>query len=1010
MNRLGTPFVPWVTKQINTRQSSLGKSIDLPVQDLLYQNAKSPWLRLSSTVDIEKLPESDGAHQALLDLGFNGNQIEGSNIAKNFILQGGTTFLDGDTGSPNVGLNASNQSFRGAYGWGGLDQRGYAPMPGLTGATVQYQGNGALSKTTIKMKCYTRNQLALMDMLYMRPGYNLLLEFGWSQYLNNDGVLVTYDNFYSDALSFLFNPQAISSEKPNHFDVLDLIQKERRNRDGNYEGVFGKVVNFDWSFNPDGSYDCSTVISGMGDMMESLKVNIKLDTQKDDEQNTTAPTVAGETELPPLIANKTKTTLNKILFNLYEKVNSPSDKDQYWDVKLPSFPNAPVEITAEGEQSTAFKKEDINIKDGMLSLQNITTDLATNASPQVYITFGTLLAFIQQKILIFNKDGAPLFAFDVDFNDLPNDKNYIVKIPGQFSSDPLVCLVPYSGLPKDVANDAIIYKTSINETLKQKASNYNFSEYLGKLCNIYLNINNIATILDTSPRQEDNSLSVLSFLNNVVSSFTKALGGINMISIKVDEQTQKIKFIEGAPQRFEQVPPLSTYARINTFGVKPNTEGSFVRNINMVGAIGSNFMSAIAIGAQYSGNKISSNSTGLSVYNRGLKDRVIPQRNNSTYTAASTDESDKEETKTISDCWNKQINRAGESGKSLFYSIYQDRLLILEDINALKELNTTFMSMVSGKLVLMKQLQSPTFLPFNLSFDIDGISGMRMFERFLIDDRVLPPSYGEGNVNLLVKSLNHMISPSSWITQIDTQAVPSRPLDPVAKPVQLDSISTTQSTSVVGNDSPPPPGEQPSEDELLRIRLTRILDDGTQTLGYMEILDTDETTVLYTLATSELPWKGNRNKVSSIPTDKYRVKSHVSGKHGQCFWLIGNEQGGYAKNRLFGNGYTRTAVLIHKFPKAPGWALGCIGPGLRFNDQANQRGRQKGTGQNYLEPALPQSNQAMAKIIGTLYSEGSFKMEIVNQGGVSSNQLPKSFDTVRGIATSKNLLPNPYNK
>ena len=178
----------------------------------------------------------------------------------------------------------------------------------------------------------------------------------------------------------------------------------------------------------------------------------------------------------------------------------------------------------------------------------------------------------------------------------------------------------------------------------------------------------------------------------------------------------------------------------------------------------------------------------------------------------------------------------------------------------------------------------------------------------------------------------------------------------------------------------------------------------------MEILDTDETTVLYTLATSELPWKGNRNKVSSIPTDKYRVKSHVSSKHGQCFWLIGNEQGGYSRNRLFGNGYTRTDVLIHKFPKAPGWALGCIGPGLRFNDQANQKGRQKGTGQNYLEPALPQSNQAMAKIIGTLYSEGSFKMEIVNQGGVSSNQLPKSFDTVRGIATNKNLLPNPYNK
>ena len=51
-NILGQPFAPWVTKQINVRQNSLGTSPNLSNQDLLYQNAKSPWLRLASTVDI----------------------------------------------------------------------------------------------------------------------------------------------------------------------------------------------------------------------------------------------------------------------------------------------------------------------------------------------------------------------------------------------------------------------------------------------------------------------------------------------------------------------------------------------------------------------------------------------------------------------------------------------------------------------------------------------------------------------------------------------------------------------------------------------------------------------------------------------------------------------------------------------------------------------------------------------------------------------------------------------
>ena len=59
-----------------------------------------------------------------------------------------------------------------------------------------------------------------------------------------------------------------------------------------------------------------------------------------------------------------------------------------------------------------------------------------------------------------------------------------------------------------------------------------------------------------------------------------------MISIKVDEVTGKIKFIENSPQRFDTEPSDQTFARINTFGVKPDVEGSFVRNVTMNGELG----------------------------------------------------------------------------------------------------------------------------------------------------------------------------------------------------------------------------------------------------------------------------------------------------------------------------------------------------------------------------------------------------------------------------------------
>ena len=816
MNILGQPFSDFVRNQINIRQKSLGDSYQITNDNLLYQNTKTPWIRLASSVNIEKAEDGEGTLKKLKSYGLSESAIIDSNLARNLILQGGTAFLEDGadgTGKLNSGLNYTNEQFGGAYGWGGIHDgtaigstRGYVPMPGITGATVQYYNNGALSKATINMKCFSRNQLAMLDVLYLRPGYNLLLEFGWSTYLDNKGVLTSYDNFYTDALSFMFNPKSVNSDVPTHFDVLDLIQKERIARCGNYEGVFGKVTNFKWSFNPDGSYDCSTDIIGMGDMMESLKVNIKLKTKSDNDQEPSS-TVPEATTDPPLIANKNKTTLNKVLYGLYEQVNGVGMEDKFYNVKIPNAPLTPVTINeTTGDQKSVFKTEEVIMKSGLLATYLVTTDAAEGspegvteamAGPQVYLTFGTLLALIQKYLLIYDKEGCPLFDFDVDFRNIEKDENYIVKIPGQFSANPLKCLVPYTSPIEGTVGDITYPDTFTNITLNKVAANYNYSTYLGRLMHVYVNIGNIATILDVTPRDEDGALSLLSFLNAILQSITGPLGGINMISIKVDEVTGKIKFIENSPQRFDTEPSDQTFARINTFGVKPDVEGSFVRNVTMNGELGPKYASMIVIGAQVSGNKLSANATGFSNYNSGLIDRVISQKLNAEDLDQGTEaEAEVNEIETVADIWNKQMNLPAEGGgASFFESIYQQRKWLLEDIGILEELNYGYMSMMSGRLVEEKQLQSPSFLPFNLSMDCDGISGMKLFEKFLIDDRVLPPSYGEGNVDLLVKALNHSITPSSWITTIDTQAAPHSKMNPIKSPRPMTSSTVAQASA-----------------------------------------------------------------------------------------------------------------------------------------------------------------------------------------------------------------------
>ena len=44
-NILGNPFDPWVKKQIEIRQESLGKYSNIPSKDLQYYTTKTPFIR-----------------------------------------------------------------------------------------------------------------------------------------------------------------------------------------------------------------------------------------------------------------------------------------------------------------------------------------------------------------------------------------------------------------------------------------------------------------------------------------------------------------------------------------------------------------------------------------------------------------------------------------------------------------------------------------------------------------------------------------------------------------------------------------------------------------------------------------------------------------------------------------------------------------------------------------------------------------------------------------------------
>ena len=105
MKILGQNFDTWVTNQVNFRQKSLGLGSGRSAKDLQYQQSKTPWVRLASSIDI------DGkALKNITNLnGFNNNNVKGQNLAKNFILQGGALTSPG-SGIPGEGEGITQRS------------------------------------------------------------------------------------------------------------------------------------------------------------------------------------------------------------------------------------------------------------------------------------------------------------------------------------------------------------------------------------------------------------------------------------------------------------------------------------------------------------------------------------------------------------------------------------------------------------------------------------------------------------------------------------------------------------------------------------------------------------------------------------------------------------------------------------------------------------------------------------------------------------------------------------
>ena len=135
---------------------------------------------------------------------FTENDIDsllGKNLAKNYILfntmqsltQGAELTTTGEgkdavttqtraaTYQKRSGVRNTN-SWDGSNGkmYGGIggNSRGLQPSPGITGITVESVNRGSIRKATVTLKAYNKFQFGIIEILYLRLGYLMMLEWG----------------------------------------------------------------------------------------------------------------------------------------------------------------------------------------------------------------------------------------------------------------------------------------------------------------------------------------------------------------------------------------------------------------------------------------------------------------------------------------------------------------------------------------------------------------------------------------------------------------------------------------------------------------------------------------------------------------------------------------------------------------------------------------------------------------------------------------------------------------
>lgn len=824
---VGSPLDEGVAKQLDIRAEVIS-SQNRNRNTLLFLNANKPWVRLSSGVNTL----SDDEIEALEKSNRTVPQAGSSALAKKHTLgllttEGG---IDKSKYTPTTrtqkgAIIDSQMSTDATYRY--YDSIGYKPEPGIISATVRSKGSyGVLRETTVEFVVWTVEDLDLVEALYLRPGYTMLLEWGHSLYFDNKKEFQTVpfqfgDDFFADLDTLVSKQPLIFTEEERTrraFDIEAKIADLRVKSGYNYDAVYGYVKNFSWDFRKTGGYTCTITIASKGTVIESLRV--------DRSPMDFIPASEFTRDSLDQYKEQQKSIFHYFLSRLAALKSVPN-------VITRDFLKSAVISTVVQESKTQLgfsKTEESALLSTFVSpLQDfavykyVMDKNWTTADRSIKYMPLSLVLDTVNNYLAKTKNGVQVLQFYTG-QDTAVGQPYKVECKYttsdyHFALDPTICLIAKPAITPDEMTQELgnTKLPNLSQLVKNGEGKSVFKHTKGTdddILNIYITDTMLKPIADSFISSEQTSeRNILSFVEAVLSKINDNLGGINELSLQEENGVYYIVDRKLTPKTSDRYPEL------NLTGLK-----STVTDLQISSKLSNQVGSQIAIAAQGIDSNYTENISELLTWNLGVVDRFTkPVKVESTFRdipqfynlPSSTSETSQQAGKLA--VWAKDL-------KALYDKFYKKNY---ED-EGFDELVTNHRD-YTAKYVLSYQaaLNEPEkgIIPIELSFTLLGISGITIAKAFKVVKGILPSKYST-KFGFIITGLEHEIG-TQWLTKIKTQfyVLEQPSSDRVAAAKAQFNASANVQTGTTSVDVPGFSGETPQADRVRAV---------LPTLGYYE--------------------------------------------------------------------------------------------------------------------------------------------------------------------------------